>query len=534
MNVDKDAIKRFLDWEPPSLPGYKGMKPEHLHERIRLATGMPYEPQSFPPRPQQLEALAALFDQERFLLYYGMRTGKTKIGVDFLWHAHKAEMMDPDKKALVIAHAALGLPVWEKWFKQESRLRVATIETGPKAAEELEAAVNNPKVHVLLIAWGTLQALFTAKRTDKRKSKRALVAHREALRDLAGQLDAVIIDEVHNVQDHSSLRFIIADELTKEARYFLGLTGTPYGRNLYAAWAPVYLADRGERLGRSKPFFQIAYGKERVIRRFGRFIKVYDFDKRMRDHLLGRLASISLTCALEEVVETRVERSVVKLTMRGMQAAAYDRVLAEAEKARNSEDPDEQKNWFMKLRQISAGFDRFTDHEGKSRIVVFPNSAKLRWLRSFLADYDRSFQFLIFHEFTPTGSLICSELMRLGVPHGWLHGKTKDRDKTKMVRAFQRGSLPTLVANAATGGQAIDLPQADYLLFFESPVSVRARQQAEARPLNRGTKPLVIEDLSCSPTDEKLLSFARGGARNMKELYGKNMGEFLKAFRRKG
>jgi hypothetical protein len=58
---------------------------------------------------------------------------------------------------------------------------------------------------------------------------------------------------------------------------------------------------------------------------------------------------------------------------------------------------------------------------------------------------------------------------------------------------------------------SINLSAANYLCFFESPVSVIARRQAEARPLARGDRPLVIDDLVCAPIEAKLLDFVREG-----------------------
>jgi hypothetical protein len=113
--------------------------------------------------------------------------------------------------------------------------------------------------------------------------------------------------------------------------------------------------------------------------------------------------------------------------------------------------------------------------------------------------------------------MISEALAELGVPHGWLYGATKDAQH--MVRDFQEGRLTVLVANAVKGGISISLPQADYVLFYESPVSGIMRKQAESRPMARdASRRLDIEDLVCSQAELQILYFLRQGRSLMAAL----------------
>jgi ERCC4-related helicase len=87
-----------------------------------------------------------------------------------------------------------------------------------------------------------------------------------------------------------------------------------------------------------------------------------------------------------------------------------------------------------------------------------------------------------------------------------------------MLMDYQQGKLRWLVANTTSGAMAIDLPMADYLLFYESPTSPIIRAQAEARPMSRGGKVLLIDDMICSPSERRVLGFIREGKTALSSL----------------
>jgi SNF2 family DNA or RNA helicase len=87
-----------------------------------------------------------------------------------------------------------------------------------------------------------------------------------------------------------------------------------------------------------------------------------------------------------------------------------------------------------------------------------------------------------------------------------------------IVKDFQDGKTQYLVANPRKGGMGIDLPQCDYMIFYESPVTPITRQQAEARPMSRGARPLFIDDLVISPVERRILEWIGEGKDLMKSL----------------
>jgi SNF2 family DNA or RNA helicase len=93
-------------------------------------------------------------------------------------------------------------------------------------------------------------------------------------------------------------------------------------------------------------------------------------------------------------------------------------------------------------------------------------------------------------------------------------------ERRKIIDRFQEGDLPVIISNAATGGTAINLSRADWLLFYESPPGVISRKQAESRPLARGERPLVMDDLVCASIEQRILDFNAEGKSFLDALVG--------------
>jgi SNF2 family DNA or RNA helicase len=71
--------------------------------------------------------------------------------------------------------------------------------------------------------------------------------------------DMVIIDELSSFKDHQSQRFRAMRRVRPMIRRLVGLTGTPAPNSLLDLWAPMYLLDMGERLGRTVTGYRERY-----------------------------------------------------------------------------------------------------------------------------------------------------------------------------------------------------------------------------------------------------------------------------------
>jgi superfamily II DNA or RNA helicase len=498
--ISKYALEKYLadvPLVPP--PPVKGMEPARLRGLIQRATGVELATRT-EARPYQLEALAYALWQRRCLLFMSMRLGKTKVALDWAEQLQRSGQWQ-GRPGLVVAHAPIGLEVWKEEAGKHSNLKLAYAQNSWEALlDALETDAD-----LIVTSWSGLQHMFTVKGLSKKTKRYKLFVDRERVLATAPLLGLAIMDETHLAKNHRSLRFQIAALLTQHCDFAIGLTGTPVARDPLGLWSQAFLVDRGRALGHNYYFFESAFSVVRKGFFSGR--EENRFDRKKLPLLKQKLAATALTYEKGEVKSDVVYQNVVSLAMTAAQRRAYTDCLVELEAARES---NQIGNSFVRLRQIASGFTSYVRDDGETAIVDF-DSAKLNWLTALLEDLQSDVPTVIFHDFIHSGDRICAMLDRIKIPHARIWGGTKDR--MGEVNKFRQGKVPVLVANSRTGGTSIDLLKCDYMCFYESPVSPIERAQATARPLSiaRGNRPLVIDDLVCSPIERRILDFIKQG-----------------------
>jgi len=520
MPISKDAIDKFLGKIYADPPECKGMDPDDLRAMIYNCTGVEFEEKT-PSRPHQLEGLAfALYMRQAFLFYW-MRLGKTKIALDWAAHLRRAQIVK--QKGLILAHATVGVTEWEAQVAEHSNLVARSVRSGASMEDDFMDACESD-CDLIILSRFTMQELFTEKRLN-RKNKPTLYPERDLLDAAAAFFDHCVIDETHFYSGEYGLPFALASELTAQCKCRLGLTGTPVGRDPYVIWAQAHLVDQGKHFGYNYAFFEAAFGKN-LYSRFTPTNRMWVFDKKKMDLFQYKLDSFSLAYGKGEVKTAAVEANVIRLKMTADQAKAYDDAINRIYKIRDN-DEVELKSLFHRLRQIATGYLAFSDEEGKGRVVHF-DSAKLDWLAAFVSELPADCPCLIFHEYIHSGELIAKTLQKAKVTYTELRGDTKDPDGA--IAAFRSGKAQFLIANSQKGGTGINLPETEYLLFFESPVDPRVREQAASRPMARGERSLTLDDLVCAPIEDRILGFIAegqnlltrllaGGKKTAKELF---------------
>ena len=509
MAISKDAIDQFLGKIYAEPPACKGMPTDALHELIYNCTGTEFIEKT-PLRLHQLEGLAFALYMRRAFLFYWMRLGKTIISLSWAEHLKRANLTK--RKGLILAHATIGVTEWEAQVAEHSNLITRSVRSGAAMEDDfLDACVS--ECDLIIMSRFTMQEMFTEKRPN-RKGMPTLYPVHDLISIAADFFDHCVVDETHLYSGEYGLPFTLASALTKQCAFRLGLTGTPVGRDPYVLWSQAHLVDRGEHFGYNYAFFETAFGKN-IFSPFTKTNRTYVFDKKKMDLFQYKLDSFSLAYGKGEVKTASVEANVVKLKMSTEQMKAYQDTLDKTFKLKG-QDEVELRSMFHKLRQIASGYLPFTDGQGRLRTVHF-ESAKLAWLTAFVAELPAGCPCLIFHEYIHSGELIAKTLKAAKVTFVELRGDTADPDAS--IAAYRSGKAQFLVANSQKGGTAINLPETEYLLFFESPVDPRIREQAASRPMARELdRSLTLDDLVCAPIEERILGFIVEGQDLLKRL----------------
>lgn len=508
MVVPVEVIERYLQKPPQRVGAFKGVNVRQLYAIMYNTLRIPFQPPKTPYRGKhQLEGVAFSLALQRAILFYDPRLGKSWCALMWAEHLKRAGLWQG--KGLIIVHAPIGLDVWEHEVPTHSSLKISIVRT---KLEEFISALEDDS-DLIAIPWSGLQNIFTSKQRtrvhkldENRKSKFVYENKRKTdleLIDLVVQgkpFSLAIVDEIHMAKTKQTLRFKIATALLQDCAFRLGLTGTPFGRNPFDLWAQAFLIDGGKALGTNFNFFREAFGK---VDKKNKLV----FDSAKEPILRAKMAPLALSCQRSEVHDVNIMTGEIILHMHGEQKAAYERAIDHIIEISGTQQ-EEIKTSFIRLRQISSGYLPFVTAEGEQKVMTFGGNPKLEWLREFV-QINPGTQLIIFHEFIRSGELICSCLKENDVSHAWLHGGVSNTKE--IVQGFNSGKYQYLVANSAKGGMSIDLPQANYILFWESPTSPTTRQQAEARPMSRGSQLLTIDDMLASGVEKKILNFIKEG-----------------------
>jgi superfamily II DNA or RNA helicase len=504
--VDKKWIEQYLAEKPRRLPDFKTMNIYALNDLIKARTGMPFARTKGPPLfNHQFRALAAAIYLERAMLFLGMRLGKTRITLEWAQHLRKTGCWKG--QGLIIVPSPVVLDVWRDQAEEYVDLSCHIVRTG-NLDSLLQALDERPDLTV--IAFSTLQSIFTNKKMVKKRGKDELIPKYvhdvEMLLNMCRCFTLSSIDEIHMCKSISSLTYKMASHITLGHEFKLGLTGTPFGRNPFDVWTQMQLIDQGESLGRNYYFFTKAFGK---------MIKGYMgdeliFDKKKLPLFTARINQSSISYKLEEVRHMQEKKIKTTVPMLGEQLTQYTDTLDRVR------DPDaldfkQRNNVFINLLQISNGIVPFHDEMGQRLTTILPSHAKLKWIRQKIAAGDLDQPTVIFHRFLPTGKALFSELTRQGFKCAALNGLTKDR--TLEVAKFQSGEADLILCNYQSGSVAIDLSRADWVIYYECAPSSTLQMQAEKRAAGpaRGLRPLLHEHLLASPIDERVLRMNEEG-----------------------
>ena len=153
----------------------------------------------------------------------------------------------------------------------------------------------------------------------------------------------------------------------------------------------------------------------------------------------------------------------------------------------------------LKLRQICCHPHLLKN----SAAAASADSAKLDYLTGELLPtlLEEGRRILLFSQFTSMLALIEAHLEKEKIPFLKLTGDTKDR--AKLVKTFQGGSIPVFLISLKAGGTGLNLTAADTVIHYDPWWNPAAENQATDRAHRIGqTKPVFVHKLVCRGTIE--------------------------------
>ncbi|MEO8802849.1 MAG: DEAD/DEAH box helicase [Rudaea sp.] len=307
----------------------------------------------------------------------------------------------------------------------------------------------------------------------------------------------LVLDEAQAIKNANSQAARVVREIPATRR--LAMTGTPLENHLGELWAQFDAVEPGL-LGSARQFAKLyrtpiekhadVQCQQRLNRRIGPLLL-----RRRKDDVLTDLPA-----------KTEIVR---KLELQGDQRGLYETLrLAQHERVRQivkqrglAQAGIVVLDALLKLRQACCD----------PRLVKLPSAQKvktsvkldalLELLEGLLSEGRR---ILLFSQFTEMLGLIEVALVKRHIDYQVLTGQTPARNRTALVKRFQRGEVPLFLISLKAGGVGLNLTAADSVIHYDPWWNPAVEAQATDRAHRIGQdKPVFVYKLIAAGTVEE-------------------------------
>lgn len=439
----------------------------------------------YTPHDYQRRASQFVIDNDKCALWLEMGLGKTAAVLAAL---KELFFTGEAKRALIVAPLRVAVRTWPDEIKKWADFHglTYTVIRG-EGWVRLQKAAKATDIHLINyenIAW--------------------LVEHLRA----KWPYDTLVLDESSRAKSHSSERFKALRKVSIITNRVIELTGTPSPNGLLDIWAPMYLLDRGERLGTSVTAFKTRWFKSNAYS----FAEPKPLDhaqreieERVRDIVVSMRSADYLQ--LPEYVRNIVDVDLPDKAMREYRQLE-DKMFLEILKGADTHTVTAFNAAAVtnKCLQYASGAmylqDPITGEPLKDWAPV--HAAKLEALDEVLEE-------------AAGAPVLCvywfqSDLARLTkrYPHARVMGKAG-----KEIDEWNAGRIPLLLINPGSAGHGLNLQAGgNIIVWFSQQWSLELYQQTNARLYRQGqTKPVYVHHLVARGTlDEEVLRRLDGKA----------------------
>lgn len=459
----------------------------------------------------QKVAFLILTELKRFILHIGMGGGKTLLTLLLLKYRKQC---GEKPRAIVFVPYLTAVDTWVEEVKKHAPDLVCVPLLG-SARDNHNSLMGTGDLFVICYQSAVAMVSETVPARDG-KTKWQLNASQ--VRKYFAGFDMLVCDEIHRCKNVSSLTYRMCRAISSQCEYVLGLTGTPFGKDLTDLWPQFYLIDFGETLGPTLGFYRAVFFSTKPNYWGG---LDYLFKHRMMPALTRIIKHRSIHYNIDEFADMPPKQYISRTLPPPPDSEGYCQValkaIRDAHKGKGSYQLIESN--YLKLRQLSSGFLTLKGEDNARLQIKFQQNPKLEAFADLVDSLPAGSKCVCFHHFVYTNSLLSDKLRELKIGHARIWGGAKDQ--IGQLRKFRTDpDCRVLVINVKSGSSSLNLQFANYLIFFEQPDSSIDRQQAEARVWRPGqAKRVMIYDLLVKGTvDHQLHRANEAGANLLQEL----------------
>lgn len=441
------------------------------------------------------------------MVFVDMGGGKTLLTLALIKYRKQC---GPAGKAIVFVPYITSVATWvDECLKHTPELKCVPLVG---SSIENRSALEGPG-DLFVICYQSAVAMVTEKAQGKWKLTAADV------RDYFQGFDMLVMDEIHRTKNIQSLAYRMCRAISAQCDWALGLTGTPFGRDLADLWPQFYLIDFGETLGPTMGFYREVFFKQKAGFWGGRD---YTFKKRLMPDLKRIIKHRSIRYGIGEFFDMPPKVSVIREIQTPADSQGYCESAIQAIEASlksgNVQYSIIESN-YLQLRQLSSAFMTLKGEDSSKLHVKFDENHKLDALQAELEAVPYGHKVVIFHHFIHSSGVISERLKAMGIRHARIWSGQKD--PIGELRKFQTDPECTvMVLNWRSGSSSLNLQNASYLMVYEQPDSPIDRTQGEARLWRPGQKHrvFIIDFLVRGTWDKRMYLSNKAGRSLLEEL----------------
>ncbi|OME86514.1 DEAD/DEAH box helicase [Paenibacillus lautus] len=294
--------------------------------------------------------------------------------------------------------------------------------------------------------------------------------------------DTVVIDELSGFKNPRAKRFKALRRVRPMIKRVVGLTGTPAPNSLMDLWAPMYLIDQGERLGKTITGYRDRYFTPGS--RSGHVVYEWKAKQEAEGRVYEAISDIAVSMKAEDWLELpeRIDRTI-PVSLSPKVREQYEKL--EKELLLPFLDADVVANTAAvlsnKLLQMASG--AVYDEEKGVKLI---HEAKLDALEDVIEAANGK-PVMVFYNFKHSLSRIQERFPQARILR-------KGKDGNEDIRAWNNDEIPLLLLHPKSAGHGLNLQDSSCrtVVWFDQIWSLEEDQQANARVHRQGVRHNIV------------------------------------------
>jgi len=432
---------------------------------------------SLKPMHHQYVSLAFAVDLNRVSLLHDVGTGKTLCALYLakLWGC---------KKILVVAPSS-AFGSWRRDLRYNTDFSYQFITGSGRSRKQILKKEKGANV----ITYTGLKTVYAQlQKRERSKGKSWVIQDNLFTHDF----DCVILDEVHKTKNYDSLQSKICYELSKKAKYVIGMTGTLIDNSYLELFNIYRVIDLGASLGTNFFAYRYRYFDKKICgSRWGQKWVEWELKPGCKQEILDKISGVSISFSREECFDLPPLQKIFRFIAPSQQFRDIQKCIIENNRLNlpgmaNVENKIKAKAHV--LRELPSGFFYY----GKDkRVYGLKKNPKVKALVDLLEDSNS--KIIVFYSYAAERDIISKALKKEKILFCSAFGGQEEDDREREKDKFQKDrNIRAMICQITVASEGFDAFAANVVVFFSPLSSPKIIKQCIGRAYRKGQKRKVL------------------------------------------